>query len=112
MAIMLDCRIERIGNGVVIALPYAAVERTYMLLDALMCGNLRELSFRSGGTLLACRCGDEDVLTRTLLTLSEARGEEVKAMLLRVALHPQEAEWLHVDVEAAGGDVAIRVTNP
>jgi len=111
MAIVVDCCIERVGDEAVIALPRTAVERTYMLLDALMCGKLRELTFRSGNVLLACRCGDEDTHAHNVLTLSQTMAEQVKSMLLRVVLHPQEAEWLHVDVETAGGDVTIRVTN-
>ena len=112
MPILLDCRIARDAAGTVIALPNTRTERAYMLLDALICGAIREVTFRSGGVLPACRCGDEDELAENALTLSEATAGHIKAVLLRAALHPQEAEWLHADVEAVGGDVTIRVRDP
>ena len=111
MAIALDCRIDRSAAGLVIALPQARAERAYMLLDALMCGTLREAAFRSGGVLLACRCGEADILAENALTLSRATADHVKAVLLQAVLRPQEAEWLHADVAAIGGDVVIRVTD-
>ena len=112
MSIMLECRIDRDAAGTEFALPYARVERAYMLLDALRCGALREITFRSGSVLLACRCGDADVLEEKALSLSAATVSHIKAVLLQAALHPQEAEWLHADVEAAGGDVTLRIMNP
>ena len=111
MAIVLDCRIRRDASGLVIALSYDRVERAYMLLDALMSGALREVTFRGDGVLLVCTCGDADELAGNMLTLSEASVENIKAVLLQAALCPQEAEWLHADVAAEGGDVLIRVMN-
>ena len=112
MAMMLDCQIDRDKAGTVITLPYAAVDRAYVLLDALLCGSLRTFVLRSGSTLLTCSCGDEDVLTEDTLTLSVTMAEYIKSVLLKVVLRPQDVDWLHADVNAAGGEAVIRFANP
>ncbi len=104
MAVMLECRVQREAACVTLKIPAAQAARAYMLLDALLTDGLHAFSF---GACFCCSAGEADVLTGEGMTLSLRTLEAVKAVLLRVALCPQEASWLHADVQTVAGDIAI-----
>lgn len=109
MAMTLNCRMERNAGSVCIHLPMAETGRAYMLLDALAEGLLRSFVLRDGGMQLECRWGAADRLEDGALQLSKSSVACIKRMLLDVTLRPADAAWLHVDIEADGGDVTVRV---
>ena len=104
MAVMLECRVQRKAACVTLIIPAVQAARAYMLLDALRTGGLHAFSF---GACFRCSAGEADVLTGEGMTLAPRTMEAVKAVMLRVALCPQEASWLHADVQTADGDIAI-----
>ncbi|MBQ7849262.1 MAG: hypothetical protein IJ343_06015 [Clostridia bacterium] len=107
MAMLLTCRLERNVSGVLIRLPASAVERAYVLLDALKNGDLHSFAFQMGSDMLQCSMGDRDRLAGDMLMLSEGSVDAVKHMLFGIVQCPHDAAWLHQDVEAEGGDVTI-----
>lgn len=111
MAMELSCRIERNAESVCICLPMAQMGRAYMLLDALAGGLLRSFVLRDGAEPLECRFGAADRLDDAAVLLSGNSVACIKRMLLDVTLRPADAAWLHVDIEADGGDVSVRVLN-
>lgn len=107
----LDCRLGGEKGSLMITLPMAQLARAYMLLDALHKGFLNGFILHDAPRNMVCQQhAAGDVLYDGIgVTLSERSIGYITRRLFEVLLRPNDAAWLHVDIEADGGDVTIRV---
>lgn len=111
MAMQLTCRMERHPDHTRIIIPVEETPRAYMLLDAMLLGELKGFELVGKGGTLHCHTAEADGLTPEAWMVAPRSVEYVKSVLFQVTMQSSAAAWLHADIETPTGDVTISFSN-
>ncbi len=107
MAMTLTCRMERNPDQIWIIIPVPEIPRAYMLLDAMLTGQLGGFELAGEGGPMRCHVAEADDCTSDEWMVAPRSVEYIKSVMLQAAMQPSAAAWLHADIETPSGDVMI-----